>query len=117
MKRKPNKQSQTNKAKKHTHKGIQYKSMKTKQKTDTESILYRLWNIIEYLRSINYKYQPLQIFLENESTNTAFEVLFLIHERTESVMNYNEFLTFIAKNVLNTNNNSETNTTDTNVSR
>mmetsp|Transcript_17999 Transcript_17999/g.28461 ORF Transcript_17999/g.28461 Transcript_17999/m.28461 type:complete len:831 (+) Transcript_17999:51-2543(+) len=61
--------------------------------------LHKLHAILQYLQSINYRHQCMDILYQTQSDKEkAFCSLYLIRDRSESVMTYDEFLTFIYKN-------------------
>lgn len=55
----------------------------------------KLWNIIRYIRSINYRFQALRMVIQNTESDKIFTTLYLVRDRTDSVMNYSEFLSFL----------------------
>ena len=60
--------------------------------------IYKLYNILQYLQSINYRYQSINVILETQNDeNNKFNTMYLIQDRTESVMSYQEFFTFLFK--------------------
>lgn len=60
--------------------------------------IYKLYNILQYLQSINYRYQSINVILETQNNqNNKFNTIYLIRDRTESVMSYQEFHTFLSK--------------------
>ncbi len=65
-----------------------------------ESYLARFWNIIDYLRTLNNRCHPVQIIIEGHTADKAFKTLYMVRDRTESVMHYDEFLSFIYKDSL-----------------
>eukprot|EP00474_Spongospora_subterranea_P009216 CRZ09674.1 hypothetical protein [Spongospora subterranea] len=68
---------------------------------DTSSILFRLHNVIAYLRSQSIVCQRLQVVCQpvSESKSSAYDdfTSCLILDRTSAVMSYSEFLSHIAK--------------------
>eukprot|EP01084_Bolivina_argentea_P044981 82785_1 len=68
------------------------------QQRESNKYMDKLYSILEYLQSINYKNQSIQIISETQSDkNKAFCTIYLIRDRTESVMSYDEFFNFIYK--------------------
>merc|ERR1712130_458226 len=58
--------------------------------------IYKLHCILQYLQSVNYRHQTIKIILESErDKNEEFRTVFLIRDRTKSIMSYHEFLHFI----------------------
>ena len=65
---------------------------------NSNKYIYKLYNILQYLQSINYRYQSVEIIFETEiQENKKFSTIYLIRDRTDSVMSYQEFFTFLAK--------------------
>ena len=58
----------------------------------------KLNEILQYLQSINFRHQSIEILSESQKERKdEFCTIYLIRDRTESVMSYDEFFTFIYK--------------------
>jgi len=58
----------------------------------------KLWVIMDYLQSINYRYRSMEIITPRNSRKIKeFGVLYMIRDRTDSVMSYDEFFAFLSK--------------------
>merc|ERR1712113_504667 len=58
----------------------------------------KLWLIMDYLQSVNYRHRSTEIITSrNRKKQKEFAVLYMIRDRTDSVMSYEEFHSFLAK--------------------
>merc|ERR1712087_964532 len=68
--------------------------------SENNTFVSKLNSILQYLQSINYRHQSIDIVSEaQKERKKEFCTIYLIRDRTESVMSYDEFFGFIYKQV------------------
>jgi len=66
--------------------------------SEDNQYIAKLNDILQYLQSINYRHQSIDIISEaQKERKLEFDTIYLIRDRTESVMSYDEFFAFIYK--------------------